>query len=86
MAADAVQLVAGGIVTGMASTVATGESQERHRSHAGGAENHTEYVEVHLSTHGSQRALFSKAPIQESPDENSYEDSVLRVSAAQLNS
>src|SRR6266550_403072 len=86
VAADAVQFVARGVVARVDSTMAAGESQQRHRSHPSGAENHAEYVEVHLSTHGSQRALLSKALIQESPDENSYEDSVLPVSATQLNS
>ena len=48
--ADAVHLVATRVVA-MASTVTACESEKRHRSHAGGTQNHTEYVEVHLSAH-----------------------------------
>ena len=48
--ADAVRLVATGVVA-VASTVTAREAQERHRSHAGGTQNHAEYVEVHLSAH-----------------------------------
>jgi hypothetical protein len=59
------------------------ESEERHRGHAGGTENHAEYVEVHLSARGSRGSLFSKAPMQENPGtQNSYGDSVRTVSGA----
>jgi hypothetical protein len=75
-----------GVVTVMTATVAARETEERHCGHASGAEYHTENVEVHLSAHGCQRTLFSKELIQESPDENSYGDSVIRVSRTQLNS
>jgi hypothetical protein len=66
VAANAVEFVAGGIVRVMASTVTAGESQKRHGSHAGGTQNHAEYVEIHLSARGCQGTLFSKALIQES--------------------
>ncbi|MGH7602565.1 MAG: hypothetical protein ACRENK_01055 [Gemmatimonadaceae bacterium] len=58
----------GGGVT-VASTVTADKAQKRHRSHAGSTQNLAEYVEVHPSTHGSQRILFSKALMQESPDD-----------------
>src|SRR4051812_46658987 len=66
---DAVEFVATRIVRVGASTMTARESEKRHRCHAGGAKNHAEYVEVHLSAHGSLRVLFSKALKQESPDE-----------------
>lgn len=47
-ATDAMHFVPAGVVTVMASAVAAREPEERHRGHAGGAENHTENVEVHL--------------------------------------
>jgi hypothetical protein len=56
--ADTMQLVAGGVVSVMAPVTA-GKSQERHCCHAGGAQNYTEYVEVHLSAHVVRR--FSSA-------------------------
>jgi hypothetical protein len=59
MTGDAVELVAAGVVS-VASTMTARESKERHGSHAGGTENHAEYVEVHLSTHGSQE-IFTPA-------------------------
>ena len=84
VAADTMQLVTGGVVPVMAS-MTTGEAQERHRCHARGAQNDTEYVEVHLSAHVVRGSLQQSADPR-IPDENSYGDSVLRVSAAQLNS
>jgi hypothetical protein len=47
---NAVELMAAGVV-GVPSTVTARESEERHCCHAGGAKNHAEYVEVHLSAH-----------------------------------
>jgi hypothetical protein len=58
VSADAVELVAAGVVS-VASTVTARESKERHRCHAGGTKNHAEYVEVHLSTHRSLRVFTS---------------------------
>jgi len=69
------------------STVATRESQKRHRCHAGGTQNNAEYVEVHLSTRGSQRVFTSAKCWCKNPRTNySYGDSVLHVSVAQLQS
>jgi len=55
--ADSVEIVAARVVTVMASAVAARKSEERHRSHAGGAEYHTENVEVHLSLDEVARIL-----------------------------
>ena len=63
--ANAVELVAGGIMampwTSMpwTSAVTAREAEEGHRGHASGAKNDAENVEVHLSTHGSQRVFTS---------------------------
>src|SRR3982751_1333686 len=46
---DAVQFVAGGIVTVMASAVTAREAEESHRGHTGGTEYHAKNVEVHRS-------------------------------------
>src|SRR3954469_19815115 len=47
--AGAVHLVAGGVVTVMASAVTAREAEESHRGHTRGAEYHAEDVEVHRS-------------------------------------
>src|SRR3954469_6295101 len=46
---DAVQFVAGGILTVMASAVTAREAEESHRGHTGGTEYHAKNVEVHRS-------------------------------------
>jgi len=54
---NTVEFVAAGIVS--ASTMTAREAEEGHCGHASGAKNDAEYVEVHLSTHGSLRVFTS---------------------------
>jgi hypothetical protein len=83
--ASTVRFVTSGGVT-VASTVTADKAQKCHRSHAGGTQNHAEYVEVHLSAHDIGGRSSAKPLIQESSDQNWYADSVLHVSVTQLNS
>ena len=50
--ADAVHLVAAGMVTLVPSAMAARKAEEGHGGHAGGSKNHAEDVEVHLSLAG----------------------------------
>src|SRR5205085_9298515 len=80
-----VRLVATGVAA-MASTVTAREAQERHRSHAGGTQNHAEYVEVHLSAHVVREFSSAMRRSTNPRTKNPYVDSVIHVSATQLNS